>query len=329
VSHITKLSYIFILALVSLSLHAAASCVAITNNIHADIAKYSTAELSNQHRPWMTLAWLQQQLGSVPVKTIVNDRTQYTWQCPNDPNSFLTVTTDQNGTLINVKGQYNSEEGQGLFAANLSLASATKVALTSAVSKFPAALDPKKDIMPPNSFGGSLTVRNFQNDVAAIEPQTMLLFKKWFNEDVTTEDQMQNVRMKTYVNYFSQLRKCVPGTYKVAKWSPFLGIRINNQLAPLPLVGSPQAMFFFQTSTILGMENGKCVVEDVITANDNVIGRNHCEFSPGELTFYTDEEADKEVKPIIVTGNEKHDSPRYQKSMQLLKECRKLPIALP
>ena len=98
------------------ALALADSCQSIANTINSDIAKYADT-LSNEQLSWMKLSWLQEQLGSADSKTTAHDSTQYVWQCEN--NSSLTVSADSTGNILSVNGQYNSDEGSGLFEAKL------------------------------------------------------------------------------------------------------------------------------------------------------------------------------------------------------------------
>lgn len=109
-------SIFFVLFFFCPVLAMADTCQSIANTINNDIVKYADT-LSNEQLSWMKLSWLQEQLGSADVKTSMNDSTQYVWQCEN--NSSLTVTADSTGNILSVNGQYNADDGGGLFEAKL------------------------------------------------------------------------------------------------------------------------------------------------------------------------------------------------------------------
>lgn len=96
---------------------AAASCQKITNDINVDITKYSD-NIKNQDLPWMKLSWLQNQLGSADAKKTFTDKTQYEWRC-GDSGAYLIADVNNNGSVLAVKGEYNSSDGSGLFDAQL------------------------------------------------------------------------------------------------------------------------------------------------------------------------------------------------------------------
>jgi len=113
-----QLSSIFFLLFFFYPVSAIAdACQSIANTINDDISKYGDA-LANEQLPWMKLSWLQEQLGSADTKNATNDSTQYEWRCGNNISS-LTVSADSAGNILNVNGQYNSENGSGLFEAKL------------------------------------------------------------------------------------------------------------------------------------------------------------------------------------------------------------------
>lgn len=123
--------FILILSMVSLFIPAlvhASPCADVTNQMNADITKYSTL-LKDQHLSWMSLSWLQRRLGSAHTAKNADGQTQYEWQCPENSGAYVTliVRADKTGALVDVTGQYSSEDGAGQFSTSFKNSSEPKV----------------------------------------------------------------------------------------------------------------------------------------------------------------------------------------------------------
>jgi hypothetical protein len=100
------------------ALAARESCNAIVNSINTDINKYATS-IQKQNLPWRKLSWFQAKLGQAKNEFVSKNKSKYKWSCTANNETFIIITTDQNDALTDVMGQYNSENGAGLFSLHL------------------------------------------------------------------------------------------------------------------------------------------------------------------------------------------------------------------
>jgi hypothetical protein len=156
----------FITSLLCLTpIFANASCEDITEQIKHDTAKYGDT-ITNQHLPWMCLSWLQQEMGKQVSKKTADNLISYTWECSRDGDNNLTVQTDKNGKLIQVKGQYSSERGAGVFSAAVNAdCETTKTSVATATT--PAPSKTPADDASPNTASCDATAEEIY-DVATI-----------------------------------------------------------------------------------------------------------------------------------------------------------------
>ena len=66
----------------------------------------------------MSFVWLQQQLGKTDAKKVSENKTLYKWRCEDHGNYLIAIVND-NGRLLKLKGQYNSDDGSGFFTTNI------------------------------------------------------------------------------------------------------------------------------------------------------------------------------------------------------------------
>ena len=104
---------IFLVLVFSPLLLCASNCDDIANQINADNEKYSTS-INKQSLPWMHLEWLQKKLGLVQGQKISENQIQYTWVCPENTDTHITVLADNNGSIINIDDAYSSMNGAGI-----------------------------------------------------------------------------------------------------------------------------------------------------------------------------------------------------------------------
>lgn len=107
-------------------------------------------------------------------------------------------------------------------------------------------------------------------------------FNQWFKTHIQTTEELTTAIAQLIANFYNNLRQCIPGTYKYLQPNILYGLKdMNNQLQP---------KYLFSVSTVYGMRDHKCVVENVV-ARENMLIRSICFYSNDSLTFYTEEKA--------------------------------------
>jgi hypothetical protein len=247
-----RISYLLFAAFVIHSgLANAGSCRRITNEISDDLARYS-GNIKNKHLQWTNFIWLQQQLGAADEKNITNGKIKYRWRCEPE-GSYLVAVVDVSGNLLRVNGQYNSDNGTGLFAARIPKTDTSLDPIT------PEIKTSTPVIIPASVANAELAERLNQYNSH---------YKTAFQ---TTED-IQNDMAQRIKHYYSSLRLCQPGTYEFA----------------LPVLQS----FLYQTAVITEQSEGRCKVKTsyVIPQVGNIDLK--CNYQLSSLPLYSDAEAE-------------------------------------
>jgi len=248
----------FLLALIPIITHAT-SCRDVTNTINEDIIKYASS-LPNQLLPWMNLSWLQEQLGTVNAKETTTNQVEYVWHCENDA-GYLIAATDKNGNLVNIKGEYASNDGSGLFS--------TPISPNHPQHEFNQAIETIK------TAPSTLPITEIGQIQAQADAKALAIklnnYNEYFKSSLQTQEQLTTDISSKIKTYYLNLRQCIPGTYQYA--TPIL----QNLL--------------FNTSIIHHQQEGLCIVETTYDIPE--IGKVvlKCKYQPESLQLFTDEEA--------------------------------------
>jgi hypothetical protein len=259
-----KITHLLCIALITHSLQAnAESCRRITNTINKDIIRYS-GNIKNKHLPWTNLAWLQQQLGTANARSVSDTGTQYRWSCETD-GSYLVAVVDKNGSLVKLRGQYNSDEGSGLFATAVpkSETPPPEPVKQEMRDNTPTAtatpLPPTTPLSPPTPLQNSISDR-------------VHFYNEHYKTNFKTPAEIESNMLEKIKHYYSNLRQCQPGTYEF----------------PVPVLQD----FLYHTANIAPLKDGHCRVKVsyVIPQIGNI--ELKCNYQPQSLQLYTDAEAE-------------------------------------
>lgn len=265
------------------------SCRRITSTINHDLTR-NASNLKNKNFDWMNLVWLQQQLGTADEKNIVNGKTKYHWRCKPD-GSYLVAVVDIAGNIVRVSGEYNSDEGSGMFAAHL----------------------PNKDVSPeiiktdppkPQIKLSATTIIPAATANAELNGK-LTEYNEHYKTSFQTETELQNDILQRIKNYYSSLRVCQQGTYEYA----------------IPIMQH----FLYQTSSITAKSEGRCQVKTsyVISQVGNIDLK--CNYQPQSLALYTDSEAETAARGGSQFDSE-HPTP-LQTAVE--KECKRYVDGVP
>ncbi len=144
--------------------------------------------------------------------------------------------------------------------------------------------------MPPSNSndqrqsGPSMSLEDFSN----ANKQTIEQFKIWFNlnDSIGNEEALMGKGIQFCVDFYKKLRSCAPGTYKYPFINVQIGRRPDNTIAP---------MFLLATATIVGNQNGKCIVTTTRMLSSNGVQKSRCEYTAKDLAFFTDDMANNSV----------------------------------
>lgn len=246
-----RISYLLFTAFIfHTSLANAGSCTHITNKISDDLARYS-GNIKNKHLQWTNFVWLQEQLGAADEKKVSEGKIKYRWRCQTE-GSYLVAVVDTGGNLLRVNGQYNSENGSGLFAARIPKAETATDAIPEIKTSTPV-------VIPAAVVDAELAEKLNQ-------------YNEHYKTSFQTTEDIQNDMAQRIKHYYSNLRLCQPGTYEYA----------------LPVLQH----FLYHTAVIASQSEGRCQVKTsyVIPQVGNIDLK--CNYQLSSLPLYSDAEAE-------------------------------------
>jgi hypothetical protein len=286
---IHKLTFLLIFTSITCPLLAnAESCQHITNMINQDLARYADT-IKTKQLPWMDFAWLKQQLGAADAKSISESGTLYQWRCGSN-GGYLIAVVDQDGSVRKVRGEYNSDQGSGLFSSRVpkfqpttKMISEKKKTETNNVEAKPTAVESPP---PPPNHQSSVSDRVHQyNDH----------YKTSFNNSAEIENDM----LHKIKHYYSSLRECKAGTYEF----------------PIPVLQD----FLYNIATISPQKDNHCRVKVSYTIPQIGNIDLKCNYPQQSLQLYTDAEAEVTARGITKTD------PEQKGGLQAIveKECKR------
>lgn len=125
------------------SITAASVCQDLQNKIYNDLLTTKTkTQFIKPTFNWNNIPWLKKRLGNPKVTKLSNGGLEYAWDCGNRLSDALIISTDQNGKVIRVRGEFNTNKGAGLFdsahsSAPMDAATPTKTIAPQITNKLP------------------------------------------------------------------------------------------------------------------------------------------------------------------------------------------------
>ncbi len=259
---------------------------------------------------WQSLSKLQNAFKSKPIKKIIStNQIEYDWACSNDPNNFLTVSTDKDGAILSINGHTSTADGEATFASDLMPATNKKI-----VDKSAETTPASTTASTPTPVGDSTLSDERKAEQAAIkqsQKQAAQMFNEWFNVHLENETQLENFGEEKTISYFDKLRTCTPGIYNYPLFDVFGASAID--------IANPPQLFHLATATISGYKNGLCAVSTSVPLKDR-ISETQCNYSQNTLNSYTNDFA----KLFFYEADIAYDqSPNFKK--QVRQECKKIP----
>lgn len=229
--------------------------------------------------------------------------TESSWTC--DSNSNLTITSNQtqNAAIVSYKGTYCTETDATHATPQCQNFSNYHV-------NFPDYRTLGYGFQRADLYIQHPPVDPQYSDQQAITlatQQTIQMMNDQLHAGVTSITQLQTFAIKTLSSYYSNLKKCTPGTYIYAR--PFvLGGKLisGNEVAPF---------YYIASAKIQGVIDQKCIVETTAKIGKNT-GSLSCKYTPQDLIQFTDSKA-----AMDATYPSNFDPNQVAVSKALLKSC--------